>query len=331
MPFLIAALRKLTSRKKVFLSGPWRDTCSKRRDKQRKTNCCNGLIFVAYFQPAAYLLRAKCSMAGKKQVAVTVAFGANAERLGSTFVTFAENPHLELHAFIIGDRLPQKQVTSIQYHLRPPDSTFAHPLRDAVYRRWLFIDELDADYAIVVDNRDVLCMQSLPQLPDLLRGAAVGGCVEHEGGRYIPGQGYISSYINCGVTFWDIKASRKMREEVVARGRSYFRNIDDQRSINEVVQTRYYDDLILLPCQYNYRANLAPTKTRNWPTVRHLDGVKIYHNGFCLEAAKQLIPTKARAELPDFPADIRPLTPSEQFWRRVKWRLKPHVVGKWFG
>lgn len=270
-------------------------------------------------------------MAAKKQVVATVAFGVNAERLDYTFLTFAQNPHLELHAFIIGDRLPEKQFAPIKYHLRPPDPAFSLPLRDAVYRRWLFIDELDADYAIVVDNRDVLCMQPLPELPELLRGAAVGACVEHEGGRYIPGQGYTSSYINCGVMFWDIKASRRIREETVARGRRYFRNIDDQRSVNEVIHTRYYGDLILLPSQYNYRANLAPVKTRNWPTVPNLDGVRIYHNGFCLDAAKKLIPAKTKAELPDFPDDGRPLTSREQFWRRVEWRFKPHLVGKWFG
>jgi hypothetical protein len=261
---------------------------------------------------------------------VTAAFGPFAERLDRTFTSFARNPFLELHAFIIGDRLPEKKLPGITYHLAPPDPSFSHPLRDAVYRRWLFIDDLGADYALVVDNVDVLCLQPLPEIPALLRGAAIGASVEHSGGRYLPGQGYTSAYINCGVTFWHVPSTRKMREEIVARGRAHFRNIDDQRSINEVVQTRYYDQLILLPCQYNYRAFLAPAGARQWPTVTHLDGVKIYHNSACIEAAKKLLPVKPLAELPDLPVDPAPLTPRQQFMRRLKERLKPHIVGAGF-
>lgn len=266
-------------------------------------------------------------MSASKQVAVTVAFGSFAERLDRTFTSFAQNPFLELHAFIVGDKLPEKRLSGVTYHLRPPDPAFSHPLRDAVYRRWLFIDELDAEYAVVVDNNDVLCLQKLPEIPTLLRGAAFGATAEHEGGRYIPGQGYTSVYINCGVTFWHVPSSRKMREETVDRGRAYFRNIDDQRSINEVIQTRYYDQMIVLPCQYNYRAHVAPFRARRWPTVNHLDGVMIYHNSFCIEAAKKLLPVKPRAQLHDFPRDATPLNASQQRWRRVQERLKPHIVG----
>jgi hypothetical protein len=266
-------------------------------------------------------------MSAPKQIVVTVAFGSFAERLDRTFTSFAQNPFLELHAFIVGDQLPARRLPGIHYHLRPPDPAFSHPLRDAVYRRWLFIDELDAEYAVVVDNNDVLCLQPLPEIPALLRGAAFGASVEQAGGRYIPGQGYVSSYINCGVTFWHIPSSRKMRRETVDRGRAYFRNIDDQRSINEVIQTRYYDQMVLLPCQYNFRAHLAPVRERWWPTVTHLDGVRIYHNSPCIEAAKKLLPVKPLAELPDFPRDPAPLTPRQQTRRRIEERLKPHIVG----
>ncbi len=269
-------------------------------------------------------------MANNRQVVVTVAFGPFAERLDRTFTSFAQNKFLEPHAFIVGDKLPEKKLPGITYHLRPPDPGFSHPLRDAVYRRWLFIDDLDADYALVVDNQDVLCLQPLPEIPALLRGAVVGTSVEHSGGRYIPGQGYTSSYINCGVTFWHVPSSRRIRQEIVARGRAHFRNIDDQRSINEVVQTRYYDQMILLPCQYNYRAFLAPARGPRWPTVTHLDGVKIYHNSACIEAAKRILPVKPLADLPDLPADPAPLTPRQQFQRRLKERLKPHIVGAGF-
>jgi hypothetical protein len=265
-------------------------------------------------------------MNNKKQAVVTAAFGDFSERLDRTFLSFAQNPFLDLHAFIVGDKLPEKQFPGVTYHLRPPDAAFSHPLRDAVYRRWLFIDDLDVEYALVVDNADVLCLQPLPEIPALLRGAAIGACVEHSGSRYIPGQGYTSAYINCGVTFWNVPASRKMREEIVARGRAYFRNIDDQRSINEVVQTRYYDQMIILPSQYNYRAFLAPARNPRWPTLTNLDGVMIYHNSTCIEAAKKLLPVKPKAVLPDFPQDSAPLTPRQQKWRRIQERLKPHIV-----
>jgi hypothetical protein len=265
-------------------------------------------------------------MSKSNQAVVTVAFGDFAERLDRTFLSFAQNPFLELHAFIVGDKLPEKRFPGITYHLRPPDPMFSHPLRDAVYRRWLFIDDLDVEYALVVDNLDVLCLQPLPEIPALLRGASFGACVEHSGSRYIPGQSYTSAYINCGVTFWHVPSSRKIREETVARGRARFRNIDDQRSINEVVQTRYYDQMIILPSQYNYRAFVAPTRGPRWPTVTNLDGVMIYHNSACIEAAKKLLPVKPKAELPDFPQDPAPLTPRQQRWRRVQERLKPHIV-----
>jgi hypothetical protein len=262
-----------------------------------------------------------------KQIVATVAFGAHAERLDRTFTSFAINPHLELHAFIIGDALPKSRWPGVHYHLKPADPSFSHPLRDAVYRRWLFIDDLDAEYALVVDNGDVLCLQQLPEIPALLRGASFGASVEHPGSRYMPGQGYTANYINCGVTFWHVPSTRRMRQEIVARGRSYFRNIDDQRSINEVIFTRYFNDAIVLPCQYNYRPHLAPFGASNWPTVDHLDGVMIYHNAACIEAAKQLLPVKAVAGLPAFPADPAPLTPRQQLKRRVQERMKPHVVG----
>jgi hypothetical protein len=189
----------------------------------------------------------------------------------------------------------------------------------------------------VVDNQDVLCMQRLPEIPVLLRGAAFGAAVEHMGGRYLLGQGYTSAYINCGVTFWHVPSTRTMRQEIIGRGRAQFRNIDDQMSINEVIHTRYYDQMVILPSQYNYRACIAPARIWGWPTVTHLDGVMIYHNSHCIEAAKKLIPVKPRAELPDLLPDPGPLDDRQQFWRRVRERLKPHVVtvappiGQWLG
>ena len=206
-------------------------------------------------------------MKKKRQAVVTAIFGDFAEKLDRTFLSFAQNPFLELHAFVIGNCLPKRRLTGMTYHLRQSDPAFGNTMREAYYRRWSFIDELQMEFALVVDNNDVLCLQSLPEIPALLRGATVGACVEHLGGRYILGQQYTSSYLNAGVTLWNVPESRKMRLEIIARGRSYFRKLDDQHSFNEIVQTRYFDQMIILPSQYNYRACLAPKKIRRWPTV----------------------------------------------------------------
>jgi hypothetical protein len=260
-------------------------------------------------------------MSTTRQAAVTVASGSHAERLDKTFTTFAQNPFLELHAFILGERLPERQLPGITYHLRAPDPTYQHFLREIYYRRFAFLDELDCAYAVIVDNHDVLCLQPIPELAVLLRGAAVGACVEHAGGKYIAGQSYTSSYVNAGVTFWNIQSSRQIRADIVARGRTRFRSIEDQLTLNEVVHTRYYDELILLPCQYNYRPCLAPTRVRGWPTVDHLDGVRIYHNVYSLEAARKLLPVASRARLEDLPPDAGELTPFQRFCRRAQHRL----------
>lgn len=265
-------------------------------------------------------------MATPRQAAVTVASGRHAEILDRTFTSFAQNPFLELHAFIIGDALPAKRLPGITYHLAPPDPGYCHPMRDLYYRRMLLLDQLEADYAVVVDNHDVLCLRPIPELPELLRGAALGACVEHVGGRYLAGQGYTSAYLNAGVTFWHIPSSRRLREEYAARGRARFRSVEDQLTLNEVVHSRYYDDLIILPCQYNYRACLAPVRFRRWPTVTHLDGVRIYHNVYCLEAARKLLPVAARATLPDLPQDPAPPPRWRQFLRKVQLRFQPHLV-----
>lgn len=256
-----------------------------------------------------------------RQAVVTVASGPYAERLDQTFTSFAQNPFLEMHAFVIGDRLPERQLPGITYHLEKPDPSFQHPMRDLYYRRFLFIEQVGADYVLLVDNSDVLCMQSLPELPILMRDAAFAACVEHNGGQPLAGQGYTSSYLNAGVTYWNVKSSKKIREEIVRRGRARFRSVEDQLTLNEVVHTLYYDQMLILPCQYGYRACLAPTKIRGWPTVPHLDGVKVYHNSHCIAAAKAIIPVAAKAALPELEPDLHPLTPVEKFLRRLRNRF----------
>ncbi|RME90806.1 MAG: hypothetical protein D6766_12725, partial [Verrucomicrobia bacterium] len=193
-----------------------------------------------------------------RQAILTAVYGAHAERLDETFASFGRTPGCTLHAFVVGRELPRRQVEGVRYHLRPPDASFGHPMREVDYRRWLFVDEVEADWVLVVDGLDVACLQPLPPFATLLRDAWVGACVEHNGGRYLPGGLYTSNFVNAGVTFWNVAASRPLREEVVARGRRFFRSlVDDQLALNEVLHCRYPDRLVLLPCHYNFRASLG--------------------------------------------------------------------------
>ncbi|MBK9137941.1 MAG: hypothetical protein IPM17_04155 [Verrucomicrobia bacterium] len=262
------------------------------------------------------------SPASPRQAVVTVVYGSHAERLDYTFTSFHRNPHLELHAFVIGDRLPANQVAGVRYHLRAPDRSFSHPMRDADFRRWCFIDELEVEYAVVVDGMDVLCLRPIPPLPELLRGGAFAGCVEHDGGRRLGGGLYTSNFLNAGVTFWNIAASRAMRQEIETRGRTRYRNlVDDQLALNEVIHTRYFDHITLLPCHYNYRGSLGP-RPAGWPRTSSLDGVRIYHNRHWIEEAKRRVPTADRPPLSVLPPDAGPLNAWQQRWRRfvTRWR-----------
>jgi hypothetical protein len=263
-----------------------------------------------------------------RSAVVTVAYGQSTEHLDYTFLSFAEkNPGLPLHAFILGNELPKRRLPQIQYHLVAPIPDFSHPLREVYFRRMQLIDELeDVDYALVVDSYDVLCLQPLPPFEELVGPAALAGVTEHQGSRYILGQGYTANFLNCGVMFWNVPASRKIREEIVARGRTRFRTVaDDQFCLNEVVQTRYFDQLRLLPCQYNYRCHLNQSH-HGWATVTHVDGVVIYHNATCMDEVKRLEGVKAKAALPELERDGRPLTAKEQFWRRFRLKFQPWIV-----
>ncbi len=258
---------------------------------------------------------------------VTVAFGHSTEHLDYTFTSFARhNPGVPLHAFIIGTSLPKRRLPEIQYHLVAPQPDFSHPLREVYFRRLELIDELQVDYALVVDSYDVLCLQTLPPFEKLLGDSDVAACVEHMGARYVMGQGYTANFLNGGVFLWKVPFSGDIRHEITARGRAQFRTVaDDQHCINEVIQTKHYDRLRILPCQFNYRAYLN-RKQRGWPTVTHLDGVKIYHNASCMDAAKGLPPVKTKGVLQNLPIDGRPLTKQEQFWRKLRLRLQPWVI-----
>jgi len=265
-------------------------------------------------------------MSGNRSAIVTVAMGASTEQLDYSFTSFAVNQGVSLHAFILAKEMPKRRLPGITYHLVRPVPDFSHGLREVYFRRLELIDQLEVEHALVVDSYDVLCLQALPPLVDLLGGAHVAACVEHLGCRYVGGQGYTANFLNGGVFLWNVPASRDIRAEIVARGKSHFRTVaDDQYCINEVIQTKYYDRLRILPCQYNYRAYLN-RRQRGWPTVKHLDGVMIYHNAVCLEEARRLLPVKPKAELPELSKDGRPLTEKEQFWRRLRQRFVRHVV-----
>jgi hypothetical protein len=258
---------------------------------------------------------------------VTLAMGQATERLDHTFLSFAEkNPGIPLHAFILGDVLPQRRFAQIQYHLLKSILDFSDPHREVYFRRLEILDELDVDYALTVDCFDVLCLQPLPPFEQLLAGAHVAAAVERFGCCYILGQGYTSNFLNGGVFLWNVPRSRDIRSEVLQRGRAHLRNIqDDQLCLNEVINTKYFDRLRILPTQYNFRAFLNK-RYRGWPTVTHLDGVVLYHNVACIAEAKKLQNPKPRAELPPLPLDGRPLTPSEIFWRRLRNKFRPWIV-----
>ena len=266
-------------------------------------------------------------MSTARSAIVTVAFGHSTENLDYTFTSFAKhNPGVPLHAFIVGKELPKRRLDGITYHLVEPVPDFSDPLREIYFRRLELIDRLDVDFALVVDSYDVLCLQPLPPIERILGGSDVAACVEHMGARYVLGQGYTSNFLNGGVFFWNVAGSRDIRREIVERGRSHFRTVaDDQHCINEVLQTKHYDRLRLLPCQYNYRAYLN-RKQRGWPTVTHLDGVLIFHNAATMDEAKALPPVKPKAALPELPKDAQPLSGQEKFWRKLKLRLMPWVI-----
>lgn len=266
-------------------------------------------------------------MSKLRSAIVTVAFGHSTEHLDYTFLSFKEkNPDVPLHAFVIGASLPKRQLPEIQYHLIQPVPDFSNPLREIYFRRMEIIDRLEVDLVLVVDSYDVLCLQKLPPLEDVLRGFAVAACVEHMGSRYLLGQGHTTNFLNGGVFFWNLAASRHIRREIVERGRKHFRTIaDDQHCINEVLQTKYYNDLLILPNQYNYRAYLNRIQ-KGWPTVSNLDGVKIYHNATCMDEAKRLPQVKPVAELPALPRDAAPLGEREKSERTRETERQPWII-----
>ena len=263
----------------------------------------------------------------KRQVIVTTVFGSGAEVLDPTFTSFTCNPDTELHAFVFGSVLPSKPHPQIHYHLVPPDDRFVSVRRNALFRRWLLPDLLDAEFALVVDGTDVLCLRPLPLFDAILRGASFAAATEWGGPVRILGQGYTSTYLNAGITFWHLPSSREMRSQIVERGQKHYRGpFDDQTALNEVMLTRHFEQTVILSSQFNWRAFYRKSGRgwhngwRGWPRVDSLDGVYLYHNQHCLaEVARavQLRPPATGAFLPDLPSDRQPLSASALFWRRL--------------
>jgi hypothetical protein len=261
---------------------------------------------------------------------VTVAFGHSTENLDYTFLSFAEkNPGIPLHAFILGTKLPARQLPQIKYHLIAPIPDFSHRLREVYFRRHELIDQLDAEFVLIVDSYDVLCLQLLPPFEKILAGFDVAAATEHMGSRCILGQGYTPNFLNGGVFFWNVPRSKDIRRDVLARARSHFRRVaDDQQVLNEVIQTKHYERLRILPGQYNYRAYFG-RKEAGWPDVEHLNGVMIYHNGPCIDLVKaaQLKP-EARASLPELSTDPGPLREAAMLERSLQDLCELHVINE---
>lgn len=262
-----------------------------------------------------------------RQVIVTTVFGPKAETIAKTFASFQQIPGAELHVFVYNERLPENRHPQFQYHLVEHDPAFTSIRRDALFRRWTLPDQLDAEYVLVVDGTDAICVHPLPPFSELLRGASIAAANEWVPPVRILGQGFTGSYLNAGVIFWHLPASTKIRQEIVARGRAHYRGpFDDQTVLNEVVQTSYSDQLTILPTQFNWRALYRKNfrswhhHFRNWPRVDSLDGVRIYHNQHCVDEVLAALASRkpsSRALLPSLPEDPQPLPPSTLFWRRL--------------
>lgn len=268
-------------------------------------------------------------MAGR-QVIVTTVFGSGANQLEKTFTSFRRIPETELHVFIYGDELPTRQLPGLHYHLVEADPRYLSVRRDALFRRWVWPDQLDAEFALVVDGTDVICLQDLPRFEKILRGAKVAAATEWGKPVKIRGQDYTSTYINAGITFWNLPASKAIRQEIARRGNAEYRGeYDDQTVINEVLHTKHFDDLIILPSQYNWRASYRKNQrvgippVRFWPRRDCLDGVYLYHNAGCLDEVLRDIAVKAplpRAALPEPTPDVHPLSDGQKLRRKLEHR-----------
>lgn len=230
---------------------------------------------------------------------------------------------LPMVAWLIGDEFKTYTCDGIEYRSLSPFPRWLHPLREIYYSRLRVFDGLPFSRVLMVDGCDTFCLRKLPPLHSLLPyNKWLAAVPEHNGGRKILGAGYTASFLNGGVVLWDVLGSRLLRDEVYLRGLSHFRTVaDDQLNLNEVAWTCYPDRIEVLPAGYNFRPYIGRT-VRGMPTVRHLDGVCIYHGAACLETARNMSDSaRHSATLPMLPVDSLALGPMGVLWRRIKNRL----------
>src|SRR5215471_7996486 len=114
----------------------------------------------------------------RPQVIMTTVFGQQAENIAKTFASFCKVPNSELHVFVFNKSLPQNRHSQMQYHLVEHDPSLVSVRRDALFRRWTLPDELDAEYGMVVDGTDAICLHPLPPFEDLLGNGIVAAAPE---------------------------------------------------------------------------------------------------------------------------------------------------------
>jgi hypothetical protein len=145
-------------------------------------------------------LEVEQSVTSGSSAIVTVAFGHSTEHLDHTFSSFGEkNPAIPLHAFIIGADLPRQRLAEITYHLVAPVPDFLNPRAKCGF----------GATRSSTNSTSTSCSPSIPMT-----------CFAYIASHYIPGQGYTGSYLNGGVTWWNLRDSRDIRADILERGRS---------------------------------------------------------------------------------------------------------------
>src|SRR5690348_3166338 len=135
----------------------------------------------------------------RHQAIVTTVFGPKAETIQKTFPPFPKVPDPNLNVFVFNPILQENRHPQLHYHLVEHDPAFVSVRRDALFRRWTLPDQLDAEYVLVADGTDAICIHELPPFKDLLRGANLAAATEWGPPVRILGQGFTGSYLNAGV------------------------------------------------------------------------------------------------------------------------------------
>ncbi|MGD0537124.1 MAG: hypothetical protein ABSC03_05700 [Verrucomicrobiota bacterium] len=253
-----------------------------------------------------------------RRAIVTAVFGKHVDLLPRTLGSFTRCVGYELHAFVFGDTRPQNPDPRITYHTVPWGGGFGPQYREVNYRRWEVIAEFD--FAVVVDGGDTFCVRALPPAEELLRGSVAGAVVEHLGSRRL-GPSYTSTYFNAGVTFWDVAASRPLRQQILERGRTRFRaDIDDQLTLNEVLH-RHILQVRILPSLFNFHLHLWRRK-RGWPTLSNLTGVFVVHTDD-IDRIEEFLPAGEEVyPLEELPAETAEPGAFARLRRRLRFRWR---------